>query len=308
MKQRILITGSSGLIGTGIAPILRNLGAELRHFDIAASDVDHGDVCDAPQVETAVDGCDGIIHLAAVSRVIWGEEQPELCRQTNVDGLRNVLEAAAASGRSPWVISASSREVYGQPEKFPVNEDCPVQPVNVYGHSKVDGERLVESARRNGVRACTVRLSNVFGTTDDHADRVIPAFTRGAVLGHELRVDGGKHTFDFTHISDVAAGITALAGLLAEGVSAPAPIHFVSGNPTTLEELARHAIRLAGTTSSIRYAPPRNYDVVRFVGSYARARQLLGWEPQMPLEIGLKKLIDDFRAELCADSAQEVAS
>ena len=295
MHQHILITGSSGLIGSALAPVLASRGAHVHRFDLAAADEAWGDVRDPIRVREAVEGCDGIIHLAAISRVIWGEQQPERCWETNVGGLRNVLMSAAASSRKPWVVFASSREVYGQPDQLPAREDCPVRPVNLYGRSKVEGEALVEAARRDGMRACTIRLSNVFGSVHDHADRVVPAFARAAAQGDPLRVDGAEHTFDFTHIDDVATGIATLASSLAGGEEAPPPIHFVSGVPTTLLELATLAIRLAGSTSTVRHAPPRDFDVARFYGSPARARQLLGWAPGVSLERGLERLIRDFR-------------
>lgn len=307
MNQRILITGSSGLIGSALAPALTSRGARVRLFDLAAVGEARGDVRDPACVREAVEGCDGIVHLAAISRVVWGERQPELCRATNVDGLRNVLESASRSARKPWVIFASSREVYGQPDVLPVREDCPVRPVNVYGRSKAAGEALVDAARRDGVRACTVRLSNVFGAVDDHADRVVPAFARAAACGEALRVDGAQHTFDFTHTSDVASGLTTLAALLSDGGQAPPPIQLVSGVPTTLLELAYLAIRLAGSTSTVRLAPPRDFDVERFCGSPARAQQLLGWATTISLEAGLAQLIDDFRGVTGADHRLEGA-
>lgn len=306
MNQRILITGSCGLIGTGLAGVLQSRGADLRLLDTAARSDAAGDVRDPDRVRAAVDTCDGIIHLAAVSRVVWGEQQPEACWATNVGGLRNVLEAAASSARKPWILFASSREVYGQPERLPVDEDCPLRPVNIYGRSKVEGESLVEVARRDGVRASTMRLSNVFGATSDHVDRVVPAFARAAAVGEELRVDGAGHTFDFTHIDDVAAGIAALVDLVSEPGSPPPPIHFVSGVPTTLQQLAETAIRLASSSSTVRYAPPRDFDVARFVGSAERAKRLLGWAPTVPLELGLGRLIHAFRDELGADQIREV--
>ena len=167
--------------------------------------------------------------------------------------------------------------------------------MNTYGRSKLESERLVESARREGLRASTVRLSNVFGSPSDHADRVVPAFARGAVTHQELRVDGADHAFDFTHVEDVAWGLVALAELLASSAAAPPPIHLVSGIPTTLGELATMAIRLARSRSTIRHAPPRDFDVARFVGDPARARSLLGWHPRVSLEVGLGRLIHAFR-------------
>jgi len=201
---------------------------------------------------------------------------------------------------------SSSREVYGQPELLPATEDAPLRPVNVYGRSKVEGELLVAEAQRAGLRACTIRLSNVFGSTSDHADRVVPAFARAAALGAELRVDGLGHTFDFTHIDDVTRGIVALIGLLAAGGSPPAPIHFVSGRPTTLEELANLAVGLGQAGSSIRPAAPRNFDVARFFGDPSRAKALLGWRPLVRLEDGLARLVQGFRDAHRGAEPQEV--
>lgn len=298
MKHQVLITGASGLIGKAVAAALSNQGIDVLQIDLQAEGDCYGDIRDKAIIEQAIRGCDGVINLAAVSRVLWGEDDPDACWATNVDGLRNVIEAATASDRQPWIISASSREVYGQPDTLPVTEDCPVRPVNIYGRSKVEGERLINLARQDGLRACVIRLSNVFGTTTDHADRVVPAFARGAAQGEQLRVDGAGHTFDFTHVDDVARGIVSLAKLLQEGQPAPPPIHFVSGTPTTLSELANMAIDIAGTKSTLRLAPPRDFDVARFVGSPARAQKILGWEPSVPLREGLSRLINDFRNDI----------
>lgn len=297
MTQRILVTGSSGLVGTAVTSEFQARGVETMGLDLRASGAAWGDVRDEARVRDLVERADGIVHLAAVSRVIWGEREPDLCWATNVGGLRNVLGAATGSARRPWLIFASSREVYGQPEVLPATEEAPLRPVNVYGHSKVEGERLVDAAREVGLRACTIRLSNVFGSPADHADRVVPAFARGAAVGAELRVDGLDHTFDFTHIEDVTRGIVALCGLLADGGSPPPPIHFVSGRPTTLGQLAALAARLGQRGSSIRAASPRDFDVARFVGDPSRARAVLGWEPQVHLEEGLARLIDAFRPQ-----------
>jgi nucleoside-diphosphate-sugar epimerase len=306
MGQRILITGSCGLVGTALANRLRSLGAELRFLDLNASGEAHGDVRDLDRVRRAVEGCDGVVHLAAVSRVIWGEQRPEECWETNVGGLRNVLASAAEALDKPWVIFASSREVYGQPSHLPANEDCPLRPVNVYGRCKVEGEHLVRAARSDGLRACTVRLSNVFGSPLDHVDRVVPAFAQAAAFGNELRIDGADHTFDFTYVDDVVAGIATLTELLRVERVAPPPIHFVAGVPTTLLQLAELAIGLANSQSSIRYAEPRDFDVAQFFGSPERASRILGWRPTTSLEVGLHRLIDAYREQAGSEQRREV--
>lgn len=295
MNHRILITGSSGLVGSALVSALTSRGVAVACLDIKAKGAAHGDVRDRVRVREAITMADGVIHLAAISRVIWGEREPDLCWSTNAGGLKNVLDLAAASPRRPWVIFASSREVYGQCDRLPATEDYQVRPVNVYGRSKVEGEQLVIAAQRDGVRACTIRLSNVFGSTADHADRVVPAFARAAAFGHELRVEGADQTFDFTHIDDVTRGIVTLTELLVGSDVVPPPIQFVSGIPTTLGELASAAIRIAGSGSRIRPAPPRDFDVARFFGNPARAEALLGWSPRIGLEEGLTRLIHGFR-------------
>jgi UDP-glucose 4-epimerase len=136
---------------------------------------------------------------------------------------------------------------------------------------------------------------------------VVPAFARGAIACQELRVDGPHHSFDFTYIDDVARGIVELAELLASSRAAPSPIHFVSGTPTKLGELAVMAIRIAESDSTIRHASPRDFDVARFFGDPARARALLDWQPQVGLEVGLARLIQAFRDVHGTARLQEIA-
>lgn len=298
MDPAILVTGSAGLVGTALAAHLQRRGLKIRTLDLRdPTPANRGDVRDPETVRRVISGCSGIVHLAAVSRVIWGEQDPETCRTTNIDGTHLVLDAALGSPARPWVIFASSREVYGQPPRLPVTEDAALAPINVYGHTKVAGERLVSEARGLGLRAAVVRLSNVYGSPADHRDRVVPAFVRAAVRGTALRVEGPEHTFDFTHVDDTARGIALLAELLERGESPPPPIHFLTGQPTTLGELATLAVELAGTRAPIVTAPPRDFDVARFFGDPARARELLGWSPQVSLREGLARFITVVRAE-----------
>lgn len=300
MSYRILVTGSHGLVGTALTHALRARDVEVSGLDLRGRGAEAGDVRDAARVQRAVERCDGIVHLAAVSRVIWGEHDPALCWATNVDSLRHVLDAVRLQPHKPWVIFASSREVYGQASTLPVDEDAPLEPVNVYGRSKLEGERLMQAARRGGLRAAVIRLSNVYGSVADHKDRVVPAFARAAALGRPLRVDGAGHTFDFTHLADVTRGIVALVAHLQAGGGAPDPIHFLTGQPTTLGQLAELAIAAAGGGSTLVHAPPRSFDVARFYGTPARARALLGWSPRVSLRAGVTQLVHDFRRVLGA--------
>jgi len=303
-NQRILITGSQGLIGSSLSSALEMHGCEVVHFDLKLpASKGYGDICSLKDVLEEARCCDGIVHLAAVSRVVWGERDPELCWLTNAGGTKNVLQAAALSPQNPWVLVASSREVYGQPERLPANEDSPYRPINIYGRAKVQGEQYAFLARESGLQTAVVRLSNVYGSTKDHPDRVVPAFTRAAAFGEILRVDGGGNTFDFTYIDDVTDGLLRIIHLLHDGELKLPPIHLVTGRPTTLKQLAELAITAGDGKSFMVEAPSRNYDVARFYGDPSRAREILGWEASTSIETGVSRMVAAYSDETRKNSA-----
>ena len=191
------------------------------------------------------------------------------------------------------MIYASSREVYGQPFSLPATEDAPRAPVNIYGRSKVAAEDLTASS---ALQTAIMRFSNVYGWTGDHANRVVPAFARKAADGSPLRVDGSSHTFDFTHVDDTVRGVLAVVDRLQRGDELP-PLHFLTGTPTQLGELAAMAVDLAGSSATIHEAPPRSYDVGSFYGDTTRVTKLLGWQAKVPIRDGLARLIRDFRLQ-----------
>jgi UDP-glucose 4-epimerase len=289
--RRVLVTGCRGLIGSALRARLAEAGYWVNGLDLRGGDGSRGDVLDRAAIERAIEGCAGVVHLAAVSRVIDGERAPALCWQTNVEGTRNILDAALAAATRPWVIYASSREIYGQPASLPASEDSPPAPVNIYGRSKVEAEALVTQA---DLLTAVVRFSNVYGWVGDHADRVVPAFARQAVEGHSLRVEGSGHTFDFTHLDDTVRGVRAVIEHL-EAARALPPLHFVTGAPTTLGQLATLAVELAGSRAPIVEGQARSFDVAKFHGDPSRAALLLGWRPEVSLRDGLARLIADFR-------------
>lgn len=289
--MRVLVTGSAGLIGRGLRPALEVHGIETRSFDL----VDGHDVRDRDRLLRSIEDCDGVVHLAAVSRVKWAEADPEACWATNVGGTRQLVELAQGLARRPFVLFASSREVYGEPDALPVAEDRPVAPVNVYGRSKVEGENAVTEL---GPRGAVVRLSNVYGDVHDHADRVVPAFVRAALANRDLMVEDAARTFDFTHQIDVAQALVQVVHQLAAGTDLP-PLHIVSERPTSLGELAERIMALADGGRAVA-AEGRTYDVTRFVGDGSRAATLLGWRATTPLDEGLASLVDAFRRTLNA--------
>jgi nucleoside-diphosphate-sugar epimerase len=293
--NKILMTGHLGLIGRHFSPLLSQLGYEVIGFDIAD---DSGDICNTWQLKQALSECCGVIHLAAVSRVVWGEHYPEKCWKTNALASEQLLKLAANSAHKPWVLVASSREVYGEPKTLPVTEDMPIAPVNIYGRSKLYMENAALNARSAGINTAIIRLANVYGCTFDHDDRVLPAFSRNAALGVDLRVDGFEHLFDFTHVSDTVAGLVKTVILLSEGEEQLPPIHLLPGHGTTLKEAAQIAIAAAKSSSTIVEAASRSYDVARFIGDPSRAKSLLGWHASVLPEQGIAWLVDAYNKKL----------
>lgn len=295
MRPRVLITGSCGLVGAALETELSRRGWDVCGFDIRGIGANYGDVLDESSLRSIVGRVSGIIHLAAVSRVAEAEREPDLCWRTNVDGLKNIVAAAAAVRAQPWLIFSSSREVYGEANILPVSEDAPLRPINVYGRSKVEGERLVLGCRAQGLRTAIIRLANVYGSIDDYPDRVIPAFAKAAVLGGVLSLEGPSNTFDFTHVADVVRGISELASRLSSGCEFPQPIQFSTGEPVTLRDLALTVRALASSYSPMTVVQSRHNAVTRFFGTYDRAHSLLGWAPEISLDVGLRQLIADFQ-------------
>lgn len=307
--MRILITGSEGLVGRKLSVVLRKKGYEIRGIDkkLPFGSRGRGDVRDLRIVSESAADCDGIIHLAALSRVVQADRDPDLCWATNVGGTRTVVQAAVESPNRPWVLLASGREVYGEPEDLPVTEDAPLQPINIYGHSKARAESIVIAASAMGLRTGIARLSDVYGDARDHCDRVVPAFALAAAAGAPLMVCGSDHTLDFTHVDDTARGLEALVEALAAGESRLPPLHFLTGQPTTLGELATMANRAGGGRSEIVEAPERDYEIAHFVGDPRRAKEVLGWRAEIPAEVGVPRFVRAFANMLESATASQVA-
>jgi nucleoside-diphosphate-sugar epimerase len=288
------------LIGSAIVARLREQGIAVREFDKATHAAQ--DVRDTTALHAALDGVTGIVHLAAVSRVVWAERDPELTEAVNLAPLRQIAGRlrgmAARNENAPWLIFASSREVYGDCAQLPVREDARCSPRNVYARSKVSGETLVASLAQEGFVANICRFSNVYGSIADHPDRVVPAFARAAALGGGLRMDGPECLFDFTHVDDVARGLHAMIDLTAAG-SRFDPVHFVTGNPCSLRELADYARAAARSPITLSIAAPRTFDVARFYGDPSRASELLGWRLTINIEQGMQRLIAEFAEAGC---------
>jgi nucleoside-diphosphate-sugar epimerase len=303
-KYSLLITGGGGLIGTHLRRHFELLGHHVETLDLKAQDldgisVDHvGDVTTINSMGLEQKGYDGIIHLAAISRVIDAELNKTQCTRVNIGGTREVLSFSQKAGVK-WFIFGSSREVYGEPSSLPVKESDGVAPMNHYGVAKVEGERMVtEFCRQQGIASCNLRFSNVYGHPGDHETRLINAFVSRALQSKPLEIHGGGQVFDFTHVNDTAEAILKAACLLHEQCTSLPDMHILPGAPVAIEDLAALVLASTDSTSSVIFTAGRDYDVEHFYGDPRRMREVLNHECSISLESGLRQSIDLFRKKL----------
>lgn len=290
---KIFLTGARGLIGQALRDRLQARGFFVIGCDLRAiSETEKYDFRNVDSVRKNIDKCDGVIHLGALSRVIWGEQYPALCRSINIDGTRTILSAAAKSPQKPWVIFSSSREIYGTPPTLPCTPDTSPNPENTYAKSKLTGETMALELRRCGNRVAVLRFSNVFGTITDYHDRVVPAFAKAAASNGMLDVRGADNVFDFTALDDVVAAVLKTVDALIAGVGDLPPIDIVSGRATSLRDLAGMAIKKGGGKMII--SPPQRFYPSHFQGDPSAAEKYLGWSPHRVLEEAIAQLVDDF--------------
>lgn len=292
MRGPVLVTGAAGTLGRALCARLAAQGVVTRALDLRAAGAACGDVCDAAAVTRALTGCAGVVHFAAVSRVAWAERDAAECYRTNVEGTRTVLHAALWQAAQPWVLLASSREVYGRAEVSPVSERAPRRPCNAYGRSKCDAEDALDAARAQGLVGAALRFANVYGGAGDHEGRVVPAMVRGALRGDRLRVAGASRVFDFVHVDDVVAGVWATMVCLDAGDATLPVMHLASGVGTSLGALARMAFAAAGRgDGTVLETPAESHEVDSFVGDAALAGRVLGWSARVPLAEGLARMV-----------------
>ncbi len=254
-----------------------------------------GDIRDYRAVKEVIEGKDAVFHFAAVSRVAWGQEDPYNCWLTNQLGTLNVLEACRKASSHPMLFYASSREVYGEPIALPVREDHAKNPKSVYGVTKLCAENACRSYLTGvngggGVNQIIFRFSNVYGSERDLPERVIPKFMAKAIRGEDITLYGGGQVLDFTFIDDTVSGITKAYSAGLRGEASGEDFHFVTGSGCSVSELARMIVDLVGSSSKIIPIPANSFEVRRFIGDPEKAHRMIGYEPRVRLQDGLKIL------------------
>lgn len=298
--MRILVTGSSGTIGTRLCETLIKEGHEVIGVDWVKNkwqpNIDkitiRWDLRDEQAMNEHVGklNADVIVHLAANARVYELVEDPGRARD-NFLTLFNTLEFARKSNIKK-LIFASSREGYGNIDVDICTEDM-VRVENCespYTASKVGGEALVHAyARCYGLETVIFRFSNVYGMYDD-SNRVIPLFFRQARDQKPLTVFGEGKCLDFTYIDDTVSAIRLALEKFPE--VAGQTFNVGNGVGTTIVELAKTIQQLLNVSVHVDVQPSRIGEVTRYVANISNARKRLGYDPKVPFAAGIKKTVE----------------
>ena len=298
-----LVTGGAGFIGSHLTDALLAAGHTVRVLDDLSTGVSsnldlrctliRGDVADDAAVARAMDGVDGVFHLAAIASVQRGNEAWGETHRVNLSGTVAVLDRARACGRLP-VVYASSAAIYGTVTGV-ADEAMRPAPRTAYGADKLGSELHAQVGWLvHGVPSAGFRFFNVYGPRQDPASPysgVISIFTRRIVDGRGITVDGdGRQTRDFVFVADVVLHLLAGMALLHRepGVHV---LNVCTGREKSLLQLIDTLAQLTGLTPEITHGPARMGDIARSVGAPERATALLGVAATTSLLEGLRSLV-----------------
>lgn len=282
--KTILVTGSEGLIG---APLCKKL---KKYFKVFKIDTKIGkSVSNKSNLKKLIQSSDGVIHLAAESRVYTAYKYPFRSIKNNILGTVNILETIRVYNPKAWFVYGSSREVYGK-TSGKTSETAKFDPLNVYAVSKVSGELFSRIYEQNyGLRTFIVRFSNVYGGLNDHNGRVTPKFFSQALQNKPITIEGGEQDFDFVYLDDAVDGVVKLVQKISYKKINSKTFHFVTGKSNNIKQLASLIIKITNSKSTIKFIKPRNYDVDHFLGNPILTKKELNWKAKITLEEGLKK-------------------
>jgi UDP-glucose 4-epimerase len=302
---RALVTGGAGFIGSNLVRALLERGDDVRVLDNFSTgnranleglgvDIVEGELRSYERVHNAVRGVEVVYHLGALGSVPRSVQDPLTTNAVNVDGTLNVLLAARDEGVRR-VVFASSSSVYGSTASLPATEGSPVDPISPYGVAKLAAERYCVSFSRvyASFETVVLRYFNVFGPRQNPLSQyaaAVPLFISAVAAGHPVTIYGdGGQSRDFTYVENVVAANLAAAD--AAGANGRI-FNVAAGAPNSVNDLVEAIGSLLGKPVEREYAPPRAGDIRDSFADVSAARDVLGWEPHVGFEDGLRRTID----------------
>ncbi len=318
--MRYLITGGAGFIGSHLAEHLVAAGHDVTVLDDLSSGrrtnlkavrrqirFIRGSVTDVNTCRRALEGIDCVLHHAAVTSVQQSVDDPLSAHQVNATGTLNILLAARDRGVRR-VVYAGSTSAYGNPATLPNSEDHVTRPLSPYAASKLAGEEYCVALHATyGLETVVLRYFNIFGPRQDPNSQyaaVVPRFI-AAALGHErptIYGDGGQ-TRDFVYVANVVHA-NVLASRAPAADVAGQVFNVGCGRAVSVNELWEKIRSLAGISLLPAYAQGRAGEVRNSLAAIDKARQLVGYEPLVEFDEGLRQTIACYRAQPAARPRQ----
>jgi len=309
-----LVTGGAGFIGSHLVRALLKHGRNVRVLDNFATgkrenlaevadqiDLMEGDIRNAEHCRQAMQDVSVVFHQAAVPSVPKSVEDPRLCHQANIDGTFNVLLAARDAGVKRVVYAASS-SAYGDTPTLPKHEQIKPDPKSPYAVAKLLGEYYCRAFHECfGLQTISLRYFNVFGARQDPKSQyaaAVPAFVTAILQDKPPTVYGdGEQSRDFTYIDNVVhANLLAAAAPETHGEA----VNIACGQAVTVNEMIRTINNVLGKNVKPVYTDPRPGDVKHSLADIALAKELIGFEPVVDFETGLRLAIDWYKENLAA--------
>ena len=304
-----LVTGGAGFIGSHLTEELVRRGHTVRVVDSLVTgkraNLDHisgvqfveGDLADPEVARAAVEGCEYVLHQAALPSVPRSVKDPITSNRANVDATLNTLVAARDAGVKRLVFAGSS-SAYGDTPVLPKQEDMPNNPLSPYALQKVIGEQYLKLfTQLYGFESVSIRYFNVFGPRQDPSSPysgVISVFATALLEKRPPRIYGdGEQTRDFTYVANVVDGV--LRACEAPKASGQV-INVATGARISLKKLFYAMRDIVGGSLEPVYAEPRKGDVRDSQADIRKAKDLLGYEPTVSFEDGLSRTIEWYRA------------
>jgi UDP-glucose 4-epimerase len=295
--MRVLVTGAFGFVGTAVTRQLTLAGHQVVALTGRAGNapgpvpagvgVVHGDIRDAAAMKSALQGVEGVCHLAALTRVRESFERPEEYFDVNLVGTGTLLAAVRAQGeqvgRPLCFVQASTGAVYGAAGRQPINEDAPPAPASPYGESKLAADQAaLAAAGPGGPGVVVLRAFNVAGASggrgDDDLTRIIPkalAVARGTEPVLQINGDGGA-VRDFVHVEDLARAYVSALTHAGRGRGA---VFNVGATRASVADIVRTVEQVTGRTVNVRHLPP-GLEPQLLVADSSRIKAELGWQPE----------------------------
>ena len=314
--KRVLVTGAGGFIASHLVERLIAEGARVRAFvrynsrgdpgllrrlpaeTFSQLEIVAGDLRDVEAVRESVKDIDTVFHLGALIAIPYSYVHPREVVETNVMGTLNVLMAAREFG-TRRVIHTSTSEVYGTARYVPIDENHPLQGQSPYSASKIGADRIAESFYRSfNVPVVTIRPFNTYGPRQS-ARAVIPTIISQALTRHEVKLGSLEPSRDFTFVADTVEGFLRVAS--AENVLGE-EINLGNDNTIRIGDLAEKIFAMIGKTprlvSDAQRIRPGKSEVLKLWASNKKAKELIGWEPRVSLDEGLRRTVEWISAHL----------